>query len=131
MAASAGSVSTLCPVAGTVDCDSIISPQTEQCEPAVFPVVVQVAATAGSISTLCPVAETVVCSLVISPHTEHFFPAVSPACVQVAEIAGRSSSLCPNGGIISLKFPPHILHVCSFSPSSVHEAFRLIFHSSK
>ena len=52
VAATALSVTALCPVAGTAFCAVINALHTEQCDPSVFPAVVQVAATALSVTAL-------------------------------------------------------------------------------
>ncbi len=54
---------------------------TEQCEPAVFPAVVQVAATALSVTALCPVA--LIVSVFVSPHFVQVY-VLTPVAVQVA-----------------------------------------------
>ena len=56
---------------GMVVCSLITVPQTEQWEPAVFPVFNAVAATAASVTSLWPVALISVLSVRIFPQTEH------------------------------------------------------------
>lgn len=56
---------------GMVACFLMTVPQTEQWEPAVFPVFNAVAATAASVTSLWPVALISVLSVRIFPQTEH------------------------------------------------------------
>ena len=73
--------------------------QTEQCEPSVSPVFVQVGATASSVTKVCPNAGISFCAVKISPQIEHFVPSVKPFSVHVA---GLPKSLILNVNVASL-----------------------------
>ena len=80
-------------------CGTSISPQTEQWEPSVRPVLLRVGATAGSVTGVCPRAGMGCCAVMVSPQTEQWEPSVRPASVQVAALLGSVTGVWPLAGM--------------------------------
>ena len=94
VAGTAASVTTVCAAIGVSVCAIIVVPQTEQCEPSVKPVAVQVAAMAVSVTTMCSIIGVSVCDTKTFPQTEQCEPSVKPVVVQVAGTAVSVTTVC-------------------------------------